>query len=227
MGSKSLLLPAVIFVLGVSLLGFALFSAFQPSETFTGKVTNAVVSRESANNGGASVPEKATGICVNNACNPFNSMQICAGGQWVNCPNDEVCDLGECIVPVSVGPSTKKVVYSGGGDGGGGGESTVVTTSIPVQPETTSSLGVVEDIAEIKAKENERITFAFGGAEQSIKILSISPTSAATQLGNGQSITFNIGDEQTINTGTENYSLKLDSINLFLKEARFLVTKKN
>jgi hypothetical protein len=227
MESKKLILPAVMFVLGVSLLVFALFSAFQPSKTLTGKVASTISTEENVQEeGGASLPEKAAGICSNNACNPSNSRQICVGEQWVNCLNEKVCNLGECVEPVSVGPSTKKVIISEGGGGGGGG-SVIVTTSVPPQPETTSSIGVVEDIGEIKAQENEKVSFTIGGAEQNIKILSISPTSIAAQL-NGQGVSFGIGSEQRVDTNNDgggDYSLVLDSINLALKKARFLVTK--
>ena len=229
MESNKFLLSAVIFVLGISLLGFALFSVFQPSETLTGKITNIDISESNINEEGGVIPsERAEGVCSNNECNPSNSRQICAGGSWVNCLNEKVCNFGECVAPISAGPSVKKIVYSGGGSSGGG-ESEVVTTFTPAEPETISSLGVVEDISEIRVKENEKATFSIGGVEQSIKAVSISPTSAAT-LQNGQEANFNIGDERKSdvnNDGVKDYSLRLDSINFISKEARFLVTIKN
>jgi hypothetical protein len=126
-----------------------------------------------------------------------------------------------------VGPSNRNIISSGWAGGGGGGGGGIATATPSAEPETTSSLGIVEDISEIKVKENGRVTFTIDNTEQIFRVSSLSPTSATIQLGSQQRA-FNLGDEQKIdmNTdGSDDYSLVLDSINSVSKEARFLVTK--
>ena len=227
MRSKTLFLSVIFLIIGVFLLGFVLLSVFQPSESITGKVTTTIVQEFTEEGGEPSSQEQPEEICSGMQCNPYNAEQICVGGKWITCPGDKVCNLGECVQPVSVGPSNRNIISSGWAGGGGRGGGRIATATPSAEPETTSSLGIVEDISEIKVKENGRVTFTIDNTEQIFRVSSLSPTSATIQLGSQQRA-FNLGDEQKIdmNTdGSDDYSLVLDSINSVSKEARFLVTK--